>query len=78
MAVIFKNEFKKEALTLYEVSVEKYDAACRSLQEEIKKLGDVRKSSVVLLSLITKVINTITNTPKEFSTQLQQVDASIV
>lgn len=77
MPGIFKSEIKKEALKLYEASVSKYDAACRALQVEIKGLDDIRKASVVLLLQITDVINTITNTPKEFTTQLQQVDASV-
>lgn len=60
---------KKEALSIYEHAVEKYNNTYQTMQETGSRLYSLRQDSVKLIQEIELLLNSIANKPKEFEKQ---------
>lgn len=61
---------KKEALTIHEKAVKKYNQTITCVQQKCENLYITRQKSVVVIEVIEGLINGIANTPKEFEHSL--------
>ena len=71
--VILNNDLKKQAIASYEASLKELQTLFGAAQAAISRLNMKRKDAVDLLSKVNSVINTISNTPKEISMNIQKV-----
>ena len=61
---------KKEALTIHERAVNKYNSTIADVQKKCELLYVARQQSVIKIEEIENLINSIANTPKEFESSL--------
>ena len=70
---MFNSTLKKEALRIHEETKNKYNLSYKMMQDSCEKLYEEREKTVELIQTVQKVINSITNTPKEFDTKMGEV-----
>lgn len=70
---MFNSNLKKEWLSRLEDKQEKYLEEMNKTQEMVVELFETRKDAVNVIKQVEICVNSITNTPKEFKTTLQQV-----
>lgn len=61
---------KKEALTIHERAVKKYNETIANVQNKCEELYVMRQQSIIKIEEIEELINAIANTPKEFERSL--------
>lgn len=66
---------KKEALSIYEHAVEKYNNTYQTMQETGSRLYSLRQDSVKLIQEIELLLNSIANKPKEFEKTISDIQA---
>lgn len=66
---------KKEALSIHEHAVEKYNNTYRTMQEAGACLYSLRQDSVKLIQEVELLINSIANKPKEFEKTISEIQA---
>lgn len=66
---------KKEALSIYEHAVEKYNNTYQTMQETGSRLYSLRQDSVKLIQEIELLLNSIANKPKEFEKTITDIQA---
>ena len=66
---------KKEALSIYEHAVEKYNNTYQTMQETGSRLYSLRQDSVKLIQEIELLLNSIANKPKEFEKSISDIQA---
>lgn len=66
---------KKEALSIYEHAVEKYNNTYQTMQETGARLYSLRQDSVKLIQEIELLLNSIANKPKEFEKTISDIQA---
>lgn len=66
---------KKEALSIYEHAVEKYNNTYQAMQETGSRLYSLRQDSVKLIQEIELLLNSIANKPKEFEKTISDIQA---
>lgn len=64
---------KKEALTIHERAVSKYNNTITSVQKKCEELYVTRQHSIIKIEEIENLINSIANTPKEFEHSLSLI-----
>ena len=64
---------KKEALSIYEHAVEKYNNTYQTMQETGSRLYSLRQDSVKLIQEIELLLNSIANKPKEFEKTISDI-----
>ena len=64
---------KKEALSIYEHAVEKYNNTYQTMQETGSRLYSLRQDSVKLIQEIELLLNSIANKPKEFEKTISMI-----
>lgn len=67
---------KKEALSIHERAVKKYNLTYQTMQETGDQLYSLRKDSVKLVQEIELLINSIANKPKEFNKVISDIQAA--
>lgn len=66
---------KKEALSIYEHAVQKYNNTYQTMQETGSRLYSLRQDSVKLIQEIELLLNSIANKPKEFEKTISDIQA---
>lgn len=66
---------KKEALSIYEHAVKKYNNTYQTMQETGSRLYSLRQDSVKLIQEIELLLNSIANKPKEFEKTISDIQA---
>lgn len=66
---------KKEALSIYEHAVEKYNNTYQTMQETGSRLYSLRQDSVKLIQEIELLLDSIANKPKEFEKTISDIQA---
>lgn len=66
---------KKEALSIYEHAVEKYNNTYQTMQETGSRLYSLRQDSVKLIQEIELLLNSIANKPKKFEKTISDIQA---
>ena len=66
---------KKQALSIYEHAVEKYNNTYQTMQETGSRLYSLRQDSVKLIQEIELLLNSIANKPKEFEKTISDIQA---
>lgn len=64
---------KKEALSIHEHAVEKYNHTYQTMQETGTHLYSLRQNSVKLIQEIERLVNCIANKPKEFEKTISEI-----
>ena len=67
--VMFNRSLKKEALKIHENTRKRYNASYKIMGKACESLYGVRNDSIEMIRFVQNVINSIVNTPKEFSTK---------
>ncbi len=67
---MFNSTLKKEALRIHEETLQRYNSSYEKMGKACEVLYSTRGESVKFIKEVERVINSIANTPKEFSTQL--------
>ena len=75
---MLNNNAKKVALALHKEAVDHYNTIVKKVQTNGKELYEVRKKSMIDIEICENLINSIANTPKEFSAKLIEIEASII
>lgn len=70
---MFNNNLKKEALKIHEEVFDEYNSSCKKMENICQKLYEQRVKAVEVIKMVTNVINSIANTPKEFETKMGEV-----
>lgn len=72
------NNVKKSALAIHERAVNKYNGIVKSIQKSGEQLYVLRKKSVIHIEICENLINSISNTPKDFNAKLVKIEAEII
>ena len=75
---MLNNSIKKEALSIHERAVSKYNGIVEDVQKSGMKLYELRKDSIVKIEICENLINSIANTPKELNARLVKIEADII
>ena len=75
---MFNSSLKKEALSIHEEMLQKYNGSYEAMGKSCEKLYTVRGESVELIKLVQRVVNSIANTPKEFETELGKIGKELI
>lgn len=75
---MFNNSLKKEALRIHEETLNRYNKSYEEMNTFCEQLYEMRRNSVYLIQLIQRVINSIANTPKEFDTELGEINKELI
>lgn len=70
---MFNNSQKKEALKIHDSTLKRYNQSYEKMGNVCEALYQVRGNSVDLIKLVEQVVNSISNTPKEFDTELGKI-----
>lgn len=71
---MLNNDMKKEALQIHKRATEKYNALCKTVNDQCQNLYVKRKESLTLIARVEGLINSIANTPKDFETSLSTIE----
>jgi len=74
---MFYNDAKKQAIKLLKNKEDEYNSLGEQANDYALKLFEVRKSAVLAIERIENYINSLANSPKEFSKQISDVKLSI-
>lgn len=74
---MFNNNLKKEALKSHEEIIKKYNNSHELMSKACEELYAIRLKAIGTINLTQEVINSIANTPKEFSTELGEVKTEL-
>lgn len=69
---------KKNALSIHERAVSKYNGIVKDVQKSGEHLYNLRKKSIVSIEICENLINSIANTPKDFNAKLIKIEADII
>lgn len=75
---MFNNSLKKEALRIHKETLDRYNKSYKEMGEVCEQLYEVREQSIEIIRFIQRVINSISNTPKDFSINLGKIDKELV
>src|SRR5690606_8899198 len=75
--MLFSNA-KKEALAIHEKAVSKYNEIVKDVQAKGEKLYELRKKSIIYIEICENLINSISNTPKDFNAKLVKLEADVI
>lgn len=76
--IMLYNDAKKEALTIHEKAVNKYNGIVKDVQAKGKKLYESRKKSIINIEMCENLINSISKTPKDFDAKLVKLEAEVI
>ena len=74
---MFNASLKKQALKIHEDMVNSYNESYKAMSHVCERLYETRTDSVKTIQVIQTVINSIANTPKEFTTTFGQVEKEL-
>lgn len=72
---MFYKQTKKDALLIHENAVKKYNTEYQTTEKQGEALYQQRKEAQTLLGNIENLINSIANTPKDFSVSISRIQA---
>lgn len=75
---MFNVGLKKEALKIYEQTLQRYNSSYKRMGESCENLYRIRGESVSFIKFVQRVINSIANTPKEFETELGKIGKELI
>lgn len=75
---MFNHTFKKDALTIHAQAVERYNNAYEELINSCDTLYQKRVKAIEKIEEIQDIVNSIANSPKEFETQMGQVQQEVL
>ena len=75
---MLNNDLKKHALNIHKSAVDKYNNVVKSVQEGGEELYDLRKKAIIMIEICENLINSISNTPKDFNAKLIKIEADII
>lgn len=70
---MFNNDLKKEAIARLERLQREYDDKSKSIEKAAMNLYDCRKKSLLIIAQAEIYINSLANTPKEFSKEMEEI-----
>lgn len=70
---MFNSSLKKKALEIHEETLKRYNCSYGLMGQSCERLYAARVKSVELIKMIEYVINSISNTPKEFETKMGKI-----
>lgn len=70
---MFNSGLKKETLRIHEETLKRYDNSYEKMEKSCEELYTIRGTSVILIKLVQRVVNSIANTPKDFDTELGKI-----
>ena len=74
---MFNHSFKNEALVVHQNAVDRYNASYSEMQDSCGKLYVAREDAVEKIQKTEALINTLAHTPKEFDTQLGEINEHV-
>ena len=75
---MFNSSLKKEALSIHENAVNRYNASYDEMRSECEKLYSIRELSLGTISKVELLVSSIANKPKEFDKKLGEIKEHVL